>query len=555
MKNASEAAALLEEIKTLMQLRGENVFKVRAFEKAAGIVASQEDLLERAKSGTLTEITGIGKGISEVLTEFLLTGKSKVRDEWVASLPAGLLELTQISGLGPKKAQQLIDELEIHSIAELEYACRENRLLNIKGFGVKVQAKILEGIQFLKSNQGQQRLVDAIGNAEALVSLLSQEVNQTHHPAAGRLRVFEIGEIRRKMETLQSLGFLIELPSGTQAAQNVQELAQKAVQKFKKQNEGVLPVHLNFAPTSLFGYELAKLSGTKEHWEALGSPQKTEVQTEEEFYRKLGLPWIPPEARETGEEVKLAKSGKIGQLLKYEGVQGIFHNHTTRSDGSATLEEMVIAAKGLGYKYIGISDHSQSAFYAQGLKPDILKEQEREIKEVQSKHPEIRIFWGIESDILADGSLDYEDKVLKKFDFVIASVHSRFNMDREAMTDRILEAVRNPYTRFLGHVTGRLLLGRKGYELDLERVIAEASEHDVAIEINSNPARLDIDWRWGPELRKNKTRVSINPDAHDVSGLEDTRFGIAMARKAMIPSSLVVNAQSVQEVEKWLKRG
>lgn len=235
-------------------------------------------------------------------------------------------------------------------------------------------------------------------------------------------------------------------------------------------------------------------------------------------------------------------------------MRGIFHNHTTRSDGAATLEQMVLGAKKLGYEYIGISDHSQSAFYAQGLKQPDLLAQEREVRELQQKHPEIRIFWGIESDILADGELDYEHAVLKKFDFVIASVHSRFKMEREAMTDRILHAIRNPATRFLGHATGRILLGRAGYDLDMERVIDEAARHDVAIEINANPARLDIDWRWGPKLRASHTRVSINPDAHEVAGLEDTRYGIAMARKALLPASLVVNARGVREVEKWLKR-
>jgi DNA polymerase (family 10) len=215
---------------------------------------------------------------------------------------------------------------------------------------------------------------------------------------------------------------------------------------------------------------------------------------------------------------------------------------------------MVLAARAMGMSYIGISDHSQSAFYAQGLKVPDLLDQEKEIRKVQEKYPDIRIFWGIESDILADGSLDYESEVLKKFDFVVASIHSRFKMDRETMTLRILEAVRNPCTRFLGHVTGRLLLGRPGYDIDLERIIAAAAENDVAIEINSHPARLDIDWRWGPELRKTETRVSINPDAHETAGLEDTRYGIAMARKALLPTAQVVNAGSVDEVERWLKR-
>jgi DNA polymerase (family 10) len=215
---------------------------------------------------------------------------------------------------------------------------------------------------------------------------------------------------------------------------------------------------------------------------------------------------------------------------------------------------MVIAAKKLGFEYIGISDHSQSAFYAQGLKADALLDQEREVREVQEKHPDIRIFWGIESDILADGSLDYDEKILRRFDFVVASIHSRFQMDRETMTNRILEAIRHPCTRFLGHATGRILLGRHGYDVNMERIIRDAASSGVAIEINANPARLDIDWRWGAELRKHQTLVSVNPDAHETAGLEDTRYGIAMARKALLPGRQVVNSRSAAEVGKWLKR-
>ena len=240
--------------------------------------------------------------------------------------------------------------------------------------------------------------------------------------------------------------------------------------------------------------------------------------------------------------------------MPYDGVAGVFHNHTTRSDGTATLEEMVQAARAQGYKYLGISDHSQTAFYAQGLKVDSLDAQEKEVRKLQDKYTDIRIFWGIESDILADGSLDYEQSQLKRFDFVVASIHQRFKQDRQSTTDRLLTAIRNPATRFLGHVTGRLLLGRPGYDLDMEAVIREASRQDVAIEINANPARLDIDWRWGPALRDAETLVSINPDAHATEELENTRFGIAMARKALLPRSLVVNSRDVRSIEKWLKR-
>ncbi len=540
--SAQGAADLLEEIRRLMQLKGENPFKVRAFEKAAQSIAGHEDLAQRARAGTLTELPGVGKGISDVLTEYFIQGTSSVREELEASLPPGLLELTQVPGLGPKKAMALIEELGITSVGELEYACKENRLLKLKGFGEKIQAKILEGIAFQSQTRGKMRLSEAFALAEtALVGLLD---------AAQGLRVCETGALRRRMEILSELDFLVELPMDGARAQE-RKVSNRAADLSASSG---LPVRIHFAPTARFGYELARTTATSEHWAAIGAPAPFDASTEDEFFATIALPSIPAEARETGEEVALARAGHLVKLLPWDGVRGVFHNHTVRSDGSATLDEMVTEARRLGFSYIGISDHSQSAFYAQGLKEDALKEQEREIRQAQERHPDIRIFWGIESDILADGSLDYDAKTLSRFDFVVASVHSRFGMDRETMTQRILEAVRNPATRFLGHVTGRLLLGRKGYEVDMERIIDECARHDVAIEINSNPARLDIDWRWGPELRRRGAKVSVNPDAHDTAGLSDIRYGITMARKALLFTDSVVNSRSVKEIEHWLRR-
>ncbi len=540
----AEAVELLEEIHGLMELNGENPFKVRAFEKAAATLAERDDIVERANAGTLTEIAGIGKGISEVLTEFIVHGRTTARDELSKALPEGLIELTAIPGLGPKKARQVIDELGIHSVAELEYAIGENRLSKLSGFGIKVQEKIRQGILFQKANQGRSRIDEAFPYAEKVLAKLIE--------AARPLRVSETGELRRRMETLSRMEFLVELPETGEPA--FRKKIEKAAQCFTADHGGALPVGIAFAEGASYGTELARTTATEASWIALGSPEKTRARDEAELFNGLGLEWIPPETRETGEEVQIAREGRLGDLLQWDGIRGVFHNHTTLSDGVATLEQMVAEAERLGYEYIGISDHSQSAFYAQGLKPDRLLEQEREIRAVQNKHPGIRVFWGIESDILADGSLDYDAKILKRFDFVIASVHSRFQMDRTTMTERILEAVRNPCTRFLGHATGRLLLGRNGYDVDMEKIIAEAARHDVAIEINANPARLDIDWRWGPELRKRGTLVSVNPDAHATEGLKDTVYGIAMARKALMPTALVVNSRSAIEVEKWLQR-
>ena len=553
--STTEAAALLEEIARLMSLRGENVFKVRAFEKAAGLLAGHDDLLDRARAGTLTELEGIGKGIAEVLTEFLLTGSSKVRRELEESLPEGLLELTNIPGLGPKKALQLIEELEIRSVRELEYACRENRLLKIKGFGPKLQQKILENVRFLQSTAGQARLDQVLAPAEALALALARLLEA---------KIEVTGALRRRREVVESIDLLVECASrelddqGKPSKALLKRATAALVEAKQEALAGVtgIGVNLHFAPASDWGFALARTTASDGHWKAIGAPAPStkEIKTEEAFYRGLGLPFIDPVMRETGEEVAMARAGELEEVVAPEDIRGVFHLHTTRSDGANTLEEMVVAARAKGYRYIGVSDHSQSAFYAQGLKVDALREQEKELRALQEKYPEIRIFWGIESDILADGSLDYPESVLKKFDFVIASVHSRFQMDRETMTERMIQAIRHPRTRFIGHLTGRLLLGRKGYELDIERVIREAAKHDVAIEINAHPQRLDIDWRHGPALCAAGTKVSVNPDAHEIAGYDDTIYGAWMARKALLPRSLVVNSWDEGQVEAWLAR-
>jgi len=553
-------AELLSEMENLLTLKGENAFKIRAFAKAAdrlrSLAPAPEELKARAEQGTLTEWEGIGKGISATLTEYIKTGKSSERDTLQESLPKGLLEFTRIPGLGPKKALAIIEELEIHTLGELEYACRENRLLNLKGFGEKAQAKILEGIRFLHSTSGQKRLDQVLEYSRDLRNWLEKAVNRERHPGGGKLRVSEVGEIRRRAETLSKLEYLIETPLGEKSPRALKAQVDEEWKRYTAQaSEVILPVEFHYAPLNEFSYEQARLTASEPHWSALNSPPKTDAVSEEELYRSWRLEWVPPECRETGLEVELARGQLLEKtLIAPDGVRGVFHNHTTRSDGAATLEEMVLEAKRLGYSYIGISDHSQSAFYAQGLKEDSLLAQEKEVRTLQDQHPEIRIFWGIESDILADGSLDYPSKVLKRFDFVIASIHSRFGMDRDAMTDRMIKAIQNPATRFIGHLTGRILLGRKGYELDMEKILKEAAAHDVAIELNAHPSRLDIDWRFGPRMRELGVKTSINPDAHDLEGLQDVRYGILMARKGLLSANNIVNAWGVQEVENWLRR-
>ena len=543
---------LLQEIAELMHIQGENPFKIRAFERAADALSECDDLEDRAKKGTLTELDGVGKGIAEVLTDLILHQKTPVLDDLKKSIPAAVLELVKIPGVGPKKAQHLHQELGIESVQELEYACKENRLLKLKGFGPKLQDKILEGIALRLQSVGKQRLDQALESSVQILTALRSKIGNEG-------RVEETGALRRRCEILSGLDYLIAI---------VQPEQKKKLTTFARDLEAkdpsLLPIHLEFTDAENFDKRWVETTGSEEHLKSLhqlgklknpgplGSQGLGQESGEAKYYAHYGLMWIPPEARETGEEVTLAQKKSLSQLLPEDGIQGIFHNHTTRSDGAASLEEMVVAAKQAGYRYIGISDHSQSAFYAQGLKVQDLKEQEKEVRKIQDKHPEIKIFWGIESDILADGSLDYSDKVLSQFDFVIASIHSRFQMDRTTMTERILTAIRHPATRFIGHLTGRLLLGRKGYEVDIEKIIQEAARHQVAIELNSHPQRLDIDWRWGPHLKKYQTLISVNPDAHETQGIQDVKYGVWMARKALLPSELVLNTRSADEVAQWL---
>lgn len=538
-----------------MSLAGENPFKVRAFEKAAATVGGVKDLAARARAGTLTEIAGIGKGIAEVLTDYFVKDVTPQLDAVKSKISPALLELVRVRGLGPKKAQLLIDELGIQTISELEYACRENRLLKLKGFGEKLQQKVLEQIQFLNSTRGQFRLDVARAGAAEVEPALKKALDKLGIKAeakSGAEAFSATGAYRRELEVVEALEYLVRLPEKGAAA--VREKLEKLAAELGGHEKQPVPVKLAFAEADRYGYELARTTATEAHWKKLGAPKSFAAASETDFYKKIELPWIGPEMRESGEEVELAKKGKLEAILAWDGVQGVFHNHSTYSDGVNTIAEMVEGARKLGFKYIGISDHSQSAFYAQGLKTDALKKQRKEIDAVREKYDDIEIFWGVESDILADGGLDYDEKTLAAFDFVVASIHSRFQMDRKAMTERVLKAVRHPATRFLGHLTGRLLLGRAGFDLDMEAVIAECAKRDVAIEINANPARLDIDWRFGPQLRAHETLVSVNPDAHEVAGLADTRYGVAVARKALLPASLVVNARSAKDVGRWLKR-
>jgi DNA polymerase (family 10) len=455
------------------------------------------------------------------------------------------MEMVEVPGLGPKKIKAIYENLGIGSMGELEYACIENRLVGLPGFGQKTQEKILAGIRQFKRHQGFHLYANVVEEADLILEAVRGARGVVHAGLAG--------EFRRVLEVVQSITLVVAglQPKVLEAAlRSVPDVTQVEYQPDSNtvtaRSPQGLPVTVKLVDVADYGWELLHATGSPEHVEAItkrlharGATLRAE--SEEAIYAAAGLPFIPPELREGHGEIELAERGCLPALIEAGQIQGIFHNHTLYSDGSATVEQMVEAARSLGYRYIGISDHSQSAFYANGLKEDRVRTQQAEINAVQKKFPDIRIFKGIEADILVDGAMDYPDEVLATFDFVIASVHSRFNLSEEDQTRRICRALANPYVTMLGHATGRLLLSRDGYRVDLHKVLDAAAAHNKIVEINANPHRLDLDWRLCGYAKEKGVKFSINPDAHSTDGLEVVPFGVNVARKGGVTANDVVN--------------
>lgn len=562
-----EIAQILEDIGLLLELKGESPFKSQAYYNAARTIeGTTEDLVQLVATGRIRELKGIGQALADKLTELVRTGRLPYYEELKRSVPAGLVEMRAIAGMGPKKILAVWQQLGITTVGELEYACIENRLVGLPGFGSKTQDKIKQGILQFKKRQGFQLYATAIAEARALMAACRS--------ASGIRQVDLVGDLRRRMEIADT----IELVVATDRPDSVgQALAAHGLDdRFVEEGPvlrgrsalglavvihvvRVLSPHLLLAKTGS-AQHLTQLKARAEarrltwNLEEDGGPLSPPAETEADLYRALDLPLIQPELREGLGEIEAAERGELAHLVTSQDIQGIFHNHTTASDGSATLEEMVEEACRLGYRYIGISDHSQSAFYAHGLKEDRIREQHAAIDALRKRVSGILILKGIEADILADGTMDYPDEVLATFDFVIASVHSRFNLPEEEQTSRVVRALAHPHVTMLGHPTGRLLLSREGYRIDMARVIRAAKEHGKILEINANPHRLDLDWRLCPSAKAQGVKVSINPDAHAVEGLQDVPFGVNVARKGGLSVTDVVNTLEPAEIAAALKQ-
>jgi len=563
--------AILDEIAILLELKGENPFKSRAYSNAArALEADGRDISQLVVSGELGKVNGIGAGLTEKITELVQTGKLAYYLQLKSEIPDGVLEILRVPGMGPKKVRAVYTELGVDSLGSLEYACRENRLVTLPGFGSKTQQKVLEGIERLKKFRERHLLDTALIEAGKLADYIRQSPNAT--------RVEIAGSLRRRRETIKDVDILVTAVN-PEAVMN-HFVAYPEVETVTGHGETKSSIVLNTGINAdlrvvrqdQFAYALHHFTGSREHNTEMRSrarkmglkmneyglfkddEQPIECADEQSLFQELGLQYIPPELRENTGEIEAAERGEIPTLIEPGDVRGIFHVHSNYSDGSMTLERIAAIGRSLGYEYVGIADHSQSARYAHGLEPERVIEQHREIDEVNKGADGFRLLKGIESDILKDGSLDYSDDILEQFDFVIASVHSNFNLSEREMTERILKALRNPFVTMLGHPTGRLLLAREPYPVDLEAVLECAAENGVAVEINANPHRLDLDWIHCKRAKALGVRIAICPDAHDEEGFEDTAYGVAVARRGWLERSDIINTMALTEVTAWLQR-
>jgi DNA polymerase (family X) len=564
-------AQVLEQIAAFLELKSENPFRIRAFRTAArAIVGFPGDLRQSLEEGALASARGIGPATLQIVTELVTTGRASMLEELREQIPPGLVDMLEISGLGVAKIRQIHEVLGIDSLPELEAAARDGRLAKLSRFGARTSENVLKAIAFLRRASAYRLMHHAADEAEGLRAALERLPGVTNAVTAG--------DVRRRSEIVRDLVFVLTAESSP--AELFQRLSQlPGVHEFAGQDERRLT--LRFAggasaqivattPVNV-GAVLVQATGSEGHLRELAAHAQDKgfalngaalwrgsqfVATPDEatFYQALGLSWIPPELREGKGEVAVAAGGELPRLVDLGDVKGFLHCHTSYSDGSNTVEQLAIACKEAGYGYLGVTDHSQAAAYAGGLLPDDLARQAEEIDQVNGRLEGFRVLKGIEADILQDGQLDYDERVLERLDFVIASVHSRFNMGEKEMTARLLTAMENPCLTIIGHPTGRLLLSRDPYPVDLDAVIEKAAATGVALEINADPHRLDLDWRVLREARDRGVAISIGADAHSVAGLSYMDYGIGMARKGWLGAHDILNARPVGEFVAYARR-
>jgi DNA polymerase (family 10) len=574
----NEIADVLNEIAVLLDLRGENPFKIRAYQTGARVLESlEEDLGKIIAEDRLSSIKGIGEALVKKITELHQTGKLKFYDELCASVAPGLVEMLEIPGLGAKKIKALHSKLGIDSIAALARACEEGLVAELEGFGEKTQAKLLAGIKNREAYGKRHLWWEAFAVAGPILQGLRSlpEVQRAEHA----------GSLRRKMETVGDLDFIVAASEVAPVVEwfvtrhGVKEITARGETKASVRYESGLQADLRIVPQEQFVFALHHFTGSKDHnvqmrqralarglsmseWglvpaegegtakDKAGRHAGMHVATEEELFRALGLHYIPPELREGLGEIEAAEKSDLSELVDLTDLHGAFHNHTTASDGRNTLIEMVGAAESLGWAYLGIADHSKGSYQANGLSEERLLKQVADILTLnKSGRFRTHVFAGTECDILTDGRLDYDDATLAQLDYVVVSVHNALTQDEETMTARIIRAIENPYTTMLGHLTGRLLLKREGYQVNTGKIIDAALANNVIIELNANPWRLDMDWRHWRRAAERGLLCAINPDAHETAGLRYVVAGVNIARKGWLKKENVFNTRTLAEVK------
>jgi DNA polymerase (family 10) len=547
--DASEVAKLLREFGQRTALRGGNPFRAKAYARAADSLLSLTVPLDRVvNEDRLRELPGVGTAIAGIIARLHRTGSHPGLEAMRKEMPASVLDMLSIPGLRPDKVLKLHKELGVETIADLVEAVRAGRLKGIKGLGPALERKILQGIAIRNQSAGRRHLHRA---AELLRS--AERELRNAHPHIGRIA--PAGEFRRGCELVGALSLVAEVPS-LDAPQTIKPTNQLTLYLTDTKRYGAALLVATGAEAHLNG--LRRLAAEKSLvLDAQGLRHGAKIVAgacEDDIYAALGLPFIPPELREGGDEIIRAREGRLPILVEDNDICGILHAHTDLSDGVDTLEDMAAAVRARGYRYFGVADHSKSAHYAGGLSIDAILQQHATIDRLNAGcGKNFRILKGIESDILADGSLDYPVEVLARFDFVIASIHSHFRRDPAVQTERLLRAVANPFTTILGHMTGRQLLRRPGYDIDVEKVLAACGEHGVAVEINANPWRLDLDWRWHRKALELGCLMSINPDAHSQREIDLTHWGVEMARKGGVPKGKVLNCLSLPDLAAYLR--
>ena len=566
-----QIADLLESIAQMLELKGENIFKIRAYTNAARAVETYPgDLAVAAAENRLGDIQGIGRAIADKLTELIVTGQLAYYEALKAEFPPGIFELFDLQGLGPKKIKAVWEKLNVTTIPELEKACKDGRVAGLPGFGKKTSDNILAAIQSRAKHAGRFRLGEIAPDAERMIADLRELPDV--------LQACVAGSYRRCKEVVGDLDFIVATNSPAEVSEffvkheMVESVIANGATKSSVRFKSGIQADLRVIKNKEYPFALNYFTGSKEHniimrqralargWtlneyrlgplEDSKSAPPPPIHEERDLYSALGLDYVEPELREDRGEFAAAEKHTLPHLIERDNLRGTFHNHTTASDGRSTLAEMVAAAQELGLQYLGIADHSKASYQAHGLDADSLLAQVAEIRELNKTFGgDFKIFAGSEVDIHKDGSLDFPDEVLAQLDYCVVSVHSVFNLTEAEMTKRIIKAIENPYVTMLGHLTGRLLLSRDGYAVDHVSVIEAAAATGTIIELNANPRRLDMDWRWWPLAREKGVKCAINPDAHHTTHLQFLHFGIGTARKGWLTRADVVNTLPLGKIE------